>query len=56
MSEWPATKARRVLAALQRLARHRFAHHDKEEPGPVILSEIARHAGFRPENPRTPAR
>jgi predicted RNA binding protein YcfA (HicA-like mRNA interferase family) len=69
MSEWPATKARRVLAALQRVgwrivrtsgshrtlrregwSQYRFAHHDKEELGPVILSEIAKHTGLRPEN------
>ena len=69
MSEWPATKARRVLAALQRIGWHivrtsgshrtlrrecwpqyRFAHHDKEELGPVILAEIAKHTGLRPEN------
>ena len=61
MSEWPATKARRVLAALRTSGSHRtlrregwpqyrFAHHDKEELGPVILSEIAKHTGLRPEN------
>jgi predicted RNA binding protein YcfA (HicA-like mRNA interferase family) len=69
MSGWPATKARRVLAALQRIGwrivrtsgshrtlrregwpQYRFPHHDKEELGPVILSEIAKHTGLRPEN------
>ena len=61
MSEWPATKARRVLAALQRIGwrvvrtsgshrtlrregwpQYRFAFHDKEELGKVILAEIAK--------------
>ena len=69
MSEWPATKARRVLAALHRIGwrvvrtsgshrtlrragwpQYRFAHHDIEELGPVILSEIAKHTGLRPED------
>ena len=69
MSEWPATKARRVLAALQRIGwrivrtsgshrtlrregcpQYRFAYHDKEQLGPVILAEIAKHTGLRPEN------
>jgi predicted RNA binding protein YcfA (HicA-like mRNA interferase family) len=69
MSQWPATKARRVLAALQRLGwrvvrttgshrtlrregwpQYRFAFHDKEELGPFILSEIARHTGLRPDD------
>jgi predicted RNA binding protein YcfA (HicA-like mRNA interferase family) len=69
MSEWPATKARRVLAALQRigwrvirttgshrtlrregLPQYRFAFHDKEELGPVMLKEIASHTGLRPED------
>jgi predicted RNA binding protein YcfA (HicA-like mRNA interferase family) len=39
MSEWPATKARRVLAALQRIG-WRI----------VRLVEIARHTGLRPED------
>jgi predicted RNA binding protein YcfA (HicA-like mRNA interferase family) len=69
VSEWPATKARRVLAALQRIGwtvvrtsgshrtlrregwpQYRFAFHDKEELGPVILSEIAKHTGLRAED------
>jgi predicted RNA binding protein YcfA (HicA-like mRNA interferase family) len=25
--------------------------HDKEELGPVILAEIAKHTGLRPEDP-----
>jgi len=69
MSQWPATQARRVLAALQRIGwrivrtsgshrtlrrdgwpQYRFAFHDKEELGPVILSEIAKHTGLRPED------
>jgi predicted RNA binding protein YcfA (HicA-like mRNA interferase family) len=29
---------------------YRFAYHDKEELGPVILSEIAKHTGLRPED------
>ena len=68
MSGWPATKARRVLAALRRIGwrivrtsgshrtlrregwpQVRFAYHDKEELGPVALSELARHTGLRPE-------
>jgi predicted RNA binding protein YcfA (HicA-like mRNA interferase family) len=66
MSEWPATKARRVLAALERIGwrivrtsgshrtmrregwpQYRFAYHEKEELGPVALSEIAKHTGLR---------
>jgi len=69
MSDWPATKARRVLAALRRSGwrivrvsgshrtlrragwpQYRFAFHDKEELGPVILAEIAKHTGLRPED------
>jgi predicted RNA binding protein YcfA (HicA-like mRNA interferase family) len=69
MSAWPATKARRALAALQRIGwqivrtsgshrtlrregwpQYRFAYHDKEELGPVILAEIAKHTGLRPED------
>jgi len=71
MSEWPATRARRVLAALQRIGWHivivrtsgshrtlrregwpqyRFAFHDKEELGPVMLKEISEHTGLRPED------
>jgi len=69
MSEWPATKARRALAALQRVGRrivrtsgshrtlrrdgwpqYRFAYHDKEELGPVALSEMAKHTGLHPED------
>jgi predicted RNA binding protein YcfA (HicA-like mRNA interferase family) len=67
MSQWPATKARRVLAALLRIGwsvvrtsgshrtlrregwpQYRFAYHDREELGPVILAEIAKHTGLRP--------
>jgi predicted RNA binding protein YcfA (HicA-like mRNA interferase family) len=29
---------------------YRFAFHDKEELGPVVLAEIARHTGLRPED------
>lgn len=69
MSQWPATKARRVLAALLRIGwsvvrtsgshrtllregwpQYRFAYHDREELGPVILAEIAKHTGLRPED------
>jgi predicted RNA binding protein YcfA (HicA-like mRNA interferase family) len=68
MSEWRSTKARRALAALQRIGwrvvrtsgshrtlrrsgwpQYRFAFHDKEELGPVILAEIAKHTGLKPE-------
>jgi predicted RNA binding protein YcfA (HicA-like mRNA interferase family) len=69
MSTWPAAKARRVLAALERIGWHivrtsgshrtlrregwpqyRFAFHDKEELGPVMLAEIAKPTGLRPED------
>ncbi|MBZ5584896.1 MAG: type II toxin-antitoxin system HicA family toxin [Acidobacteriia bacterium] len=69
MNEWPATKARRVLAALQRIgwrvvrtagshrtlrregwSQYRFAFHDQEEIGPVMLAEISRHTGLRPKD------
>jgi predicted RNA binding protein YcfA (HicA-like mRNA interferase family) len=69
MSSWPATKARRALAALQRIGwqvvrtsgshktlrregwpQYRFAYHVKEELGPVVLAEIAKHTGLRPED------
>jgi predicted RNA binding protein YcfA (HicA-like mRNA interferase family) len=69
MSAWPATKARRALAALQRIGwrivrtsgshrtlpregwpQYRFGYHDKEELGPVALSEMAKHTGLRPED------
>ena len=43
-----------MLAALQRIGwrivRTRFVHHDKEELGPVILAEIAKHTGLMPED------
>jgi hypothetical protein len=29
---------------------YRFAYHDKEELGPVALSEMAKHTGLRPED------
>ena len=29
---------------------YRFAYHDKEELGPVILAEIAKHTGLRPSD------
>ena len=69
MKGWPATKARRVLAALERIGwqvvrtsgshrtlrqpgwpQYRYAFHDREELGPVILSEIAKRTGLRPED------
>ncbi len=69
MSQWPAAKARRVLAALQRIGwrivrtsgprralrregwpQYRFAFHDKEELGPVMLAEISKHTGLRPDD------
>lgn len=64
MSRWPATKAKRVLAALQRIGwrvvrtsgpyrtlrregwpHYRFAWHDKEDIGGVMLAEIAKNTG-----------
>jgi predicted RNA binding protein YcfA (HicA-like mRNA interferase family) len=67
MNQWRSAKARRVLAALQRIGwrevrrsgshrtlrregwpQYRFAFHDKEELGPVILKEIAERTGLRP--------
>lgn len=33
-----------------RVGHNIFAYHDQEEPGPVILSEIAKHTGLRPED------
>lgn len=67
MSRWPAAKARRVIAALERIGwrivrqsgyhrtlrregwpQYRFAFHDKDELGPVILSEIAKRTGLQP--------
>ena len=69
MSGWPSTKARRVLAAHERIgwravrasgshrtlkreswSQYGFAFHDKEELGPVMRAEIARHTGLRPED------
>jgi predicted RNA binding protein YcfA (HicA-like mRNA interferase family) len=69
MSEWPATKARRVLAARNRIGwrvirisgshrtlrregwpQYRFAFRDKEEIGPAMLAEIAKHTGLKPED------
>ena len=32
------------------LREYRFAYHDKEELGPVALSEMAKHTGLRPED------
>ena len=29
---------------------YRFAHHDREELGPVILAEIAKHTGLKPDD------
>jgi len=29
---------------------YRFAYHDRQELGPVALSEMAKHTGLRPEN------
>ena len=42
----------RLLGALRREGwpQYRFAYHDNEELGPVILAEIAKHTGLRPEN------
>lgn len=54
MSRWPATKARRELAALLR-ARDGwedfvFAFHDEEEIGPRMLARIAKRTGLMPED------
>jgi hypothetical protein len=32
------------------LPEYRFAYHDNEKLGPVILAEIAKHTGLRPED------
>jgi len=37
-------------SAARGLPQYRFAYHDKEELGPVILAEIAKHTGLRPED------
>ena len=37
MSEWPSSKARRVLAALLRI-------------GPKMLARLANHTGLKPKN------
>lgn len=69
MNAWPSAKARRVLAALERIGwrvvctsgshktlkregwpQYRFAFHDREELGPVMRAEIARHTGLRPDD------
>jgi predicted RNA binding protein YcfA (HicA-like mRNA interferase family) len=65
MSRFPATKARRVLAALLRIGwvvkrqsgSHRtlsrgglFAFHDDVEFGPVMLSRIAKRTGLKPDD------
>ena len=44
------SSAPRVRIALSDWPQYRFAFHDKEEVGPVMLSEIARHTGLRPDD------
>ena len=62
MSNWPATKARRLLAALLRLGwtvkrqsgSHRllakpgceFAFHDQDEVGPSMIARVAKYSGL----------
>jgi predicted RNA binding protein YcfA (HicA-like mRNA interferase family) len=60
MSSWPATKAKRVLAALHRIGwttkrttgSHKVlaAFHDNDEIGPKMLARIAKVTGLRPED------
>jgi predicted RNA binding protein YcfA (HicA-like mRNA interferase family) len=66
VSRWPATKARRVLAALLRHIKrtagsHRtlshdawpdfvFAFHDDEEIGRRMLARIAKKTGLKPDD------
>jgi predicted RNA binding protein YcfA (HicA-like mRNA interferase family) len=52
MSEWPSTRARRVLAALQRNGWSDvvFAFHDADEIGPRMLSRLAKHTGLDPSD------
>jgi predicted RNA binding protein YcfA (HicA-like mRNA interferase family) len=65
MSHWRATEARRLLRIGWRIVRtsgshrtlqregwpqYRFANHDKEELGPVALSEMAKRPGLHPED------
>jgi predicted RNA binding protein YcfA (HicA-like mRNA interferase family) len=60
MSTRPASKAKRVLAALQS-GSHRllakigwpdyvFAFHDQEEIGPRMLARLAKQTGLRPDD------
>jgi hypothetical protein len=39
MSQWPSTKARRVLA-----------FHDRDEIGPRMLARLGKHTGLTPED------
>lgn len=66
MSNWPASKARRVRAAIGwRVKRVRgshellskpgwpdyeFAFHDADEIGPKMLAKVAKHTGLGPED------
>lgn len=52
MSNWPATKPRRVLAALEHIGWRvkRLPFHDNDELGRKILSRVAKHTGLRPED------
>ena len=52
MTQWPSTKARRVLAALLRIGwpDFVFAFHDSAEIGPRMLARIAKHTGLSPDD------
>ena len=54
MSNWPATKARRVLAALTRIGwavkRQSGSYRTLTELGPKMLARISKHTGLRPED------
>lgn len=46
MSVWPASKAKRVLAALESIG----WSVKREEIGPRMLARLARRTGLRPED------
>lgn len=52
MTSFRSTKARRVLAALERngFEDHLFAYHDSDEIGPAMLKKIAARTGLRAED------
>ena len=54
MSDWPSTRARAVLAALERPGWPDvvFAFHDRDEIGPRMLARIAKQTGLEPEDLR----